>query len=204
MRAARRLLFCLLVGVALAAGGTLSSRAATIEACVSKTTGAVRVVASAAQCHKSETFLAWNASGPAGPPGPAGPAGPSVLTGGSNAQAVRAAQENNMGPGNGFTVGPAGIIAVPLPPGSVSHLRVWLSVPADASGSYLFSLCLNPGFGGSCPLSCSIGNGAESCTDASHMATLAAGDRVYVSGSVSGSPPESSAQWSADFNPSGP
>ena len=197
----RRLLVGMLLAGAFAAGNMASSRAATIDACVVTKTGALRIVGSPADCHKSETFLSWSEAGPAGPPGPSGPA---VLSGGSGGQGVLAGQENNMGPGNGFTVGPAGIIAVPMPPGSLSHLRVWLSVPANASGSYQFSLCTNPGFGGSCPLSCTISKGAQSCSDASHTATLKGGDRVYVTGAVSGSPSLSSAEWSADFTPSGP
>lgn len=205
--AASRLLLVLLLGGLVAAGGAHSSLAAVIDACVVKKTGALRIVVSPADCHKSESFLSWNESGapgPQGPPGPPGPSGPAVLSGGSGGQGVLAGQENNMGPGNGFTTGPAGIVAVPEPPGVVSHLRVWVSVPPGAASTYTFSVCTNPGFGGSCAISCSIANGAQSCTDSAHTATLSSGDRVYVSGSVSGGPPLSSAQWSADFSPSGP
>ena len=204
---ARRLLLGLLVAGVFAIGGTRSSQAAEIDACVSKKTGAVRVVGSPANCHKSETFISWNESGapgPQGPPGPPGPAGPTVFSGGSNGQGVLAGQENNMGPGNGFTTGPAGIVAVPVPPGTVSNLRVWLSVPPDPASKYDFLVCTNPGYGGSCPISCSIANGAQSCSDSAHTAMLQAGDRLYVAASVTGSPPLSSAQWSADFSPSGP
>jgi hypothetical protein len=204
---ARGLLFGMIVAGILAACGVAPSFAAIIDACVSKKTGAVRIVASPADCHKSETLLSWNGSGAPGrqgPPGPPGPPGPTVLGGGSSGQGVLAGQENNMGPGNGFTSGPAGIVAVPMPPGSVGNLRVWLSVPPDPSGSYTFSVCTNPGFGGSCPMSCSIASGAQSCSDSSHTATLNGGDRLYVTASVSGTPPLSSAQWSVDFSPSGP
>jgi len=201
---ASRLLLGLLVGGFFAAGGAHSSLAAVIDACVAKKTGAVRIVGSPADCHKSENPISCNQSGPPGPPGPPGPAGHAVLSGGSDGQGVLAGQENNMGPGNGFTVGPAGIVAVPMAPGIVSHLRVWLSVPPDVASTYNFSICTNPGFGGSCLLSCSITNGAQSCSDSTHTATLNSGDRVYVSASVSGKPPLSSAQWSADFSPSGP
>jgi hypothetical protein len=43
-----------------------------VNACVSKSTGAVRVVASTGQCKSSETKLVWNQSGPSGAPGEPG------------------------------------------------------------------------------------------------------------------------------------
>jgi hypothetical protein len=135
-----------------------------------------------------------------------------VLTGGSNGQAILPfpqALENNMGPGNGFTTGPAGIVAVPMPPGTLSHLRVWISVPPDSNPgeSYMFQVCTNPGFGGSCVLSCTISGAApsQSCSDTTSTMAIADGDRIYVVVGISNNPapPTASAQWSVDFEPSG-
>jgi hypothetical protein len=114
-----------------------------------------------------------------------------------------------MGPGNGFTYGPAGIVAVPLPPGTLSNLRVFISVPPDSNPgeSYTFQLCTNPGFGGTCTLFCTISGSApaQSCTDTTHTMLINSGDRIYVGTGISNSPapPQASAQWSVDFQPSG-
>jgi large repetitive protein len=46
-----------------------------IQACLRKSSGSIRVVASPSRCRRSERPLAWNVAGPAGPAGPAGAAG---------------------------------------------------------------------------------------------------------------------------------
>jgi hypothetical protein len=136
-----------------------------------------------------------------------------ILTGGSIGQALLPypqALENNMGPGNGLAYGPAGIVAVPLPSGTLTHLRVWLSVSPDNNPAefYTFQVCTNPGFGGSCVLTCTISGTVPSqqCSDTTGTMAIEEGDRVYVSAGMSNNPapPQSSAQWSIDFEPSAP
>lgn len=65
---------------AVAAGAALATAAhetESIEACVKKSSGAIRIVAATASCTKAERRLAWSiGGGEAGPPGPEGPAGP--------------------------------------------------------------------------------------------------------------------------------
>lgn len=43
-----------------------------LSACVNAGNGGMRLVPSAQACHKNETFVQWNVTGPAGPQGPAG------------------------------------------------------------------------------------------------------------------------------------
>ena len=47
-----------------------------INACVSKKTGAVRIVSEPGKCKRSENPLSWNQTGPPGEQGPAGLPGP--------------------------------------------------------------------------------------------------------------------------------
>jgi collagen triple helix repeat protein len=83
-------------GVAYAAG---ARSAATINACSSTSTGALRIASS---CHRGEAALTWNQDGPQGPkgdPGTAGAAGPQ----GAQGPAGPAGPKGGRGP-----VGPAG------------------------------------------------------------------------------------------------
>jgi hypothetical protein len=86
--------FCLisaaLIPAAVLAAAAQSSRPApaispintvTIYACYNKTSGALRVVATATACTSAEKSLSWNQKGPAGPAGPAGPTGPKGAAG---------------------------------------------------------------------------------------------------------------------------
>ena len=78
-------------GTAYATG--LAPTAGTIHACAQQGNGALRAVAGAGSCKRSERPLTWNvagrpgadgrpgAQGPAGPTGPAGPQGPAGATG---------------------------------------------------------------------------------------------------------------------------
>ncbi len=78
-----KILWAVVVLVVAAAGGVAyattagsnAEAAGTINAC-KQSNGAIRIVASAADCGKHEQFLSWNVQGPGGTPGPAGPAGP--------------------------------------------------------------------------------------------------------------------------------
>ena len=53
--------------------GTYGSAAADeINACITKTTGQLRVVSTTDQCKSNEAPLTWNIEGPVGPTGPQG------------------------------------------------------------------------------------------------------------------------------------
>ncbi len=47
-----------------------------IYACITKSTGQIRIVSTATQCKSNEASISWNIAGQPGPEGPAGPAGP--------------------------------------------------------------------------------------------------------------------------------
>ena len=65
-------------GIGVAAGGfTVVDGSGVIHACVTDTTGAIRVVnASTPSCHQQETAVKWNVRGPRGDIGARGPQGP--------------------------------------------------------------------------------------------------------------------------------
>ena len=65
----------LVLGVLFILSVSLTADAATLEACINKGSGGVRLVASGVACQASETRVEWNVGGPQGPAGPAGPAG---------------------------------------------------------------------------------------------------------------------------------
>ena len=100
----------------------------------------------------------------------------------------------------------------------VIHLRPWLagiqvrlaqSVAHRwclfAGRAYQFNVCSITTTTSSCsPLTCTILSGQRSCSDKTDSLTLNDGDLLFVSASVTGSPPQSTAQWSLDFVPSAP
>ncbi len=47
-----------------------------IYACITKSTGQIRIVSAASQCKSNEASISWNIAGQPGPAGPAGPSGP--------------------------------------------------------------------------------------------------------------------------------
>jgi hypothetical protein len=61
---------------------------AVLSACVNPGNGGLRLVPSAQSCHKNETFVQWNISGPAGPPGPPGEDGEDGVDGADGADAT--------------------------------------------------------------------------------------------------------------------
>ena len=77
----------LVVGLVIAGGAwaAIPDGSGTIQACYSKSTGALRVAERAADCRAGETPLTWSQAGPTGPtgpagaPGPAGPANPTLV-----------------------------------------------------------------------------------------------------------------------------
>jgi hypothetical protein len=86
----------------------------TIHACQRTQTGAVRLVASPAECQSTEAAIEWNKQGPMGPMGPMGPAGVKGDTGatgpaGADGAAGPAGPAGAPGPqGPQGEVGPAG------------------------------------------------------------------------------------------------
>ena len=44
----------------------------TIYACITKSTGGIRIVSAPTQCKSNEGLISWNVTGPAGPMGPKG------------------------------------------------------------------------------------------------------------------------------------
>lgn len=99
-----------------------------LEACINPGNGGMRLVDSGVACHKNETRVSWNITGPAGPPGPTGPAGPTGATGPAGATGPTGAT------GPAGTTGPAG----PAGPSSGGPPFVWVCTPAhlpNAAGS---------------------------------------------------------------------
>jgi hypothetical protein len=74
--------------------------ATTFYACVTKSSGAIRMVSQATTCKTTESKIMWNQTGPAGPAGPKGSAGPEGPAGPSGPQGPA----GSVGP-----QGPAGI-----------------------------------------------------------------------------------------------
>ena len=67
------------LALGLSAIATASNAQSTIYACVTKSSGQVRIVPGVNACESNEYLLRWGTSGPpgpAGPPGAMGPAGP--------------------------------------------------------------------------------------------------------------------------------
>jgi hypothetical protein len=112
------------LAAAAVAYGQIPGQDGTISTCYTKSTGAIRVIDSAALCGKGETSLSWNQRGPAGPPGPAGATGQTGATGqagppgqtGATGQAGPPGQTGATGPqGSTGATGPKGD---PGPPGA--------------------------------------------------------------------------------------
>jgi hypothetical protein len=80
----RTVAFAAGVAAVLALGGAVAVAQAAdeaIQACVHRTTSAVRIVDSADQCRTAEDAISWNVRGPQGATGPQGPPGPQGETG---------------------------------------------------------------------------------------------------------------------------
>ena len=101
-------------GVAAAATNAATGDVATIQACVAKT-GTPRIVASAQNCRRGETYLSWNKEGlqgPAGPQGldgPAGPVGPAGSVGATGADGAPGPKGATGATGAQGSPGPQGI-----------------------------------------------------------------------------------------------
>jgi hypothetical protein len=109
-----RTLSALAAFAVLAAAASVPAHAVTvIHACVNKQTGAVRIVATAANCKVTETAVTWNQTGPQGPQGPQGVAGPQGPKGAQGAQGPQGTQGPQGPAGPQGPQGPAGTGAVP-------------------------------------------------------------------------------------------
>lgn len=92
-----------------------------IHSCYTKSTGAIRIIDSAANCKSGETSLNWNQTGPAGTPGLAGPIGPKGVTG----PAGPAGSAGPAGPqGPKGTTGASGPTGPAGPSGNTLYARV--------------------------------------------------------------------------------
>jgi hypothetical protein len=95
--------------------------AATIHACVKKTSGVTRIVGAKTKCKRSEQRLSWNTAGPKGaagapgPPGSPGTAGATGAAGAAGAVAGFVASELQVEP---VEERPTVIVSKLLPPGS--------------------------------------------------------------------------------------
>jgi hypothetical protein len=82
-----------LLMLAAASASASTSGTTTIYACVSKKSGAMRIVSAKAKCKREEHKLSWGSTGPAGPAGAAGATG-AVGAPGTNGAGVDFASEN--------------------------------------------------------------------------------------------------------------
>ena len=94
-------------GVAAAAIHAGTEDAAIIHACVSNS-GVPRIVESAQDCRRNETFLTWNKEGPQGPAGPQGVAGPQGPAGPQGETGPQGPAGANGAPGPEGAIGPTG------------------------------------------------------------------------------------------------
>jgi len=146
-RTTRAVLVVATIGVAATAGiaAATGSGSDTINGCVGKTTGALRVVESGQKCRTSEYGIEWNERGPQGRRGPTGatgatgPAGAAGAGGATGSTGPQGAQGNEGAPGapgaNGAT-GPTGTTGATGATG-----------PAGISGARFFGLSANvPGY----------------------------------------------------------
>src|SRR5579862_9297148 len=79
----RKYAFPLLAGCVFTAAAQIPASAATVTyyACITNTTGDVRIVNQNTICNSNEHKGQWNQQGPQGPQGPTGPKGPAGPTG---------------------------------------------------------------------------------------------------------------------------
>jgi hypothetical protein len=120
-----------ILGAAVSAAGAsyatialTSSTPAVIQGCVSRSSGALRVVVDTALCKSGEAPISWNQAGTPGPPGPTGATGPAGATGATGP----AGANGSPGPvGANGAPGPAGATGPPGPTGAAG--------PAGANGN---------------------------------------------------------------------
>lgn len=106
-----------------------------LEACINPGNGGMRLVDSSQACHKNETRISWNVTGPPGPVGPTGPTGATGATGAAGATGATGDPGDPGAPGatgaTGATgpAGPAGPAGPPGPSSSAGPPYVWICTP---------------------------------------------------------------------------
>jgi hypothetical protein len=135
--------------------GALNATAATVTyyACVSKSTGAVRIVSKTTVCKSTENKIMWNEIGPVGPKGATGatgPAGPKGATGATGPQGPSGPQgpQGPQGPtGATGPQGPQGPAGIAVGNGAFTTSHVFLGTqsvvlqtnPVSTTGVYFIS-----------------------------------------------------------------
>jgi hypothetical protein len=126
---------------ASADGGSGSTPSGEINACVSKSTGKLRVVDDASDCRpRRERFLTWSTTGSPGPPGAQGPAGPAGPAGADGADGENGAPGERGPAGADGQDGEDGAAGPPGPPGPSSALEVTRGFGPVNSQSFQASL----------------------------------------------------------------
>ncbi len=110
--------------VLLMLAAATAASATTIYACVSKKSGAMRIVSAKAKCRRGERKLSWSSTGPAGSGGAPGAAGPPGAAGAPGANGVGADYSS-------FSFGPSA-----LAPSEAGDIVVLKTIPA---GTYFVS-----------------------------------------------------------------
>jgi hypothetical protein len=90
--------FALILGSILAATAVARHKRGVVVACVSRTSGDVRIVKRAGRCQPGEYVKTWNVRGRRGPQGPTGPAGSSTSIPGAAGPAGPAGPQGPAGP----------------------------------------------------------------------------------------------------------
>ena len=126
---------------ASATGGSEDSPTGEIQACVKKSTGKLRIVDEASDCHRrQERFISWSATGTPGPPGAAGPAGPAGPAG-ERGPAGEDGAPGERGPaGDRGPAGETGPAGPPGPAGESSALEVTRSFGPVNGAAFAASL----------------------------------------------------------------
>jgi hypothetical protein len=204
-----------LVAGALGAVGAIGagSKSAVVRACVSKQTGALRIVSAKRRCLKTERRLTWNqrgARGPAGKGGRAGATGPQGSqgpAGAAPASVVMGNTDTNLPglPGGFSRYAPSGYTPsgglvgadTQVSPGTtiiVRDLFVRLGGAPGAGASRTVKLLAGAGTA----LSCTISDTNETCSSGDASATVAPGTDLTLEQSVGETPASSSPglRWS--------
>lgn len=127
------------LGIAAAALGAAAATPGAdgvIRGCVSRSSGAVRIVDTT--CKSSETLVTWNTTGPRGPAGPQGPAGPRGEAGAPGSPGER-------GPSDAFIARNDGPVEVATWPEATTVVR--LDLPAGTYALFAKAVVVNPSTG---------------------------------------------------------
>ncbi len=104
------------------------SQSTVIYGCITKLTGAIRIVSAPGQCKSNEALIFWNQTGPQGPQGAQGPAGPQGAQGPPGPAGPQGAQGPPGPAGPQGAQGPTG----PQGPAGYSNLSTLIGSPCTA------------------------------------------------------------------------